>query len=264
MKKIERYRKELCEAGMKEPVCLQQPSCQFRFYAEITPLTAFIVNLHETDDAVEIVYGYASTAFTRIPGDEKTLIKYGIPDENITIHEKICIQTEMDEENAKRKVLQMYRQFQHASKEELLICAQEKRKAFIHQAAVILKPLGFKKKANLWVRMLNQEYYVMFDMQKSRFSDEYYFNIFIGQKENRILGNCFYTRVAPDNRYPLDWQTISREEFDCFLKQTVVPMLETIIQTPLCELGKLEFVWKGCECSRKKCKQCWVEKNMWE
>lgn len=63
---------------------------------------------------------------------------------------------------------------------------------------------------------------------------------------------------------PMDWQALNIDEFDFFLDRTVVPALEQIINTPLWELGKLPSVWSRCSCDRKKCEQCWVEKNLWE
>lgn len=141
---------------------------------------------------------------------------------------------------------------------------KEKRKQFINQIAVKLKPLGFKKKATNWTKSLDTNYYVMFNAQKSAFADEYYFNIYIGKNGTDDYGDCYYTRIAPDSKYPLDWQTISKEDFDLFLDDTAVIVLQDIINTPLKILGKRENVWCGCTCNRKKCAECWVEKNLWE
>ena len=62
----------------------------------------------------------------------------------------------------------------------------------------------------------------------------------------------------------MDWQALSKEEFEFFLNRSVVPNLELIINTPLYELGKLPMIWTNCSCDRNKCEQCWVEKNRWE
>ena len=149
-------------------------------------------------------------------------------------------------------------------KDELLNHAKEKRREFIQQIAVKLKPLGFKKKANTWTRTLDGEYYVMFNAQKSAFSDEYYFNVYIGKNGTNEYGDCFHTRVAPQGMSPMDWQALSRDEFEIFLDRTVVPALEQIIKTPLQELGKIPSYWNGCPCKRNKCQNCWMEKNLWE
>ncbi len=52
----------------------------------------------------------------------------------------------------------MYNRYSKTEKDDLLICAKEKRKAFIQQIAVKLKPFGFKKKANIWTCALENEY----------------------------------------------------------------------------------------------------------
>lgn len=197
-------------------------------------------------------------------GDENALIERGVSDEDITIREKIIICDEADDETAKLQVSQMYEKYLHVEKEELLNQAKEKRKEFIQQIAVKLKPLGFKKKANTWTRALDGEYYVMFNAQKSAFSDEYYFNVYIGKNGTNDYGDCYYTRVAPQGMSPMDWQALSKEGFEFFLNHTVVPALEQIINTPLQELGKIPSYWNGCHCNRNKCQNCWMEKNLWE
>lgn len=261
--KTEQYKNQLSAFGMLQPASWESSS-HYRFYKATTPLTAFILNLTVNESAVEIVYGYASTAFTKMTGDENELIENGVCNENINLREKVIICNEADEETAKAKIGVMYVQYLHTEKDELIKLADEKRKQFIKQIATMLKPLGFKKKANSWTKSLDTDYYVMFNAQEAGFSDEYYFNIYIGKNGTNCYGDCFYTRIAPDGEYPTDWQTISKERFNDFLENTAVPFLQDIINTPLKELGKREDIWRGCECSRNECAECWVEKNLWE
>lgn len=262
--KMELYRVQLLDAGMAEPTKRFSSNWYWIFYKPITALTAFIVNLTGTDDYIEVAYGYASTAFTRMAGDENALIERGVSDEDITIREKIIICDEADEVAARNQIAQMYKRYLQTSKDELLNEAKAKRKAFIQQIAVKLKPMGFKKKANTWTRTLEGEYYLMFNAQKSSFSDEYYFNVYIGKNGTNRYGDCYYTRVFPGEMCPMDWQALNKDEFEFFLNRTVVPALEQIINTPLCELGKRSSIWSCCSCDRKKCELCWVEKNLWE
>lgn len=158
----------------------------------------------------------------------------------------------------------MYIRYLQTSKDELLNEAKVKRKIFIQQITEKLKPMGFKKKANVWTHALENEYDLMFHAQKSSFSDEYYFNICIGKSGTSRYGDCYYTRLFPDKMCPVDWQTLDKDEFEFFLNHTVVPALEQMIYTPLRELGKFPSIWSGCACDRKKCERCWVEKNLWE
>ncbi len=262
--KMENYRSELLAFGMCEPNKRESSVWHWFFFQPATEYTAFIVNLSGCDSCVEIVYGYASTAFTRFAGCENALIESGVRDEEITIRERIIIRSENDEMIAKQRIADLYRKYFRTTKEELLAFAKEKRKAFIQQIAVKLKPLGFKKKANTWNRSLEGAYYLMFNAQKSAFSDEYYFNVYIGKNGTNRYGDCYYTRVAPPGMSPMDWQALSPEEFDFFLNRTVLPALEEIIRTPLQTLGKIPSYWSECACDRKQCDHCWMEKNLWE
>lgn len=177
--KMEQYRNDLLKFNMSEPTKRKLSFEHLYFYKPMTELTAFIVNLQGKDFHVEVVYGYTSTAFTRFAGDENALVEWGVSDEDITIREKAIICNEADENNAKSKIAEMYAVYQKTLKDDLLLFAKEKRKAFIHQIHTKLKPLGFNKKSKTWTRTLTDTYYIMFNAQKSAFSDEYYFNLFI-------------------------------------------------------------------------------------
>lgn len=261
--RMEMYCQKLLEAGMLEPTKWENSDDNLRFYKPVTELTAFVVNLRGTEFYVEITFGYASTAFTRMAGDENALIYWGVDDEYITLREKLLICDEAEEEAAAMQIQKFHDQYLQTEKEELLNVAKAKRKAFLQQIADKLKPLGFRKKANTWTRPLAGAFYVIFNAQKSGFSDEYYFNLYIGKNGTSVYGDCYYTRLAPEGMCPMDWQALSREEFEFFLDRTVVPVLEQIMYTSLEELGKEPFIWSGCSCDRKKCEKCWVEKNLW-
>jgi hypothetical protein len=62
----------------------------------------------------------------------------------------------------------------------------------------------------------------------------------------------------------MDWQALTKEEFDFFLEKNVVPGLKKIVGTPLVELGEIPSYWTGCHCNRQKCEHCWQQKNLWE
>lgn len=262
--KMEKYCAELLAFGMQEPSKRESSVWHRNFFKPMTSLTAFIINLTGTDQYVEIVYGYASTAFTRFSGDENALIEWGVSDNDITIREKFIISDEIDEKKARSLITDIYKRYAQTEKDDLLRYAKEKRKAFIQQIAVMLKRLGFKKKANTWTRTLENEYYLMFNAQKSAFSDEYYFNVYMGKNGTNDYGDCYYTRVAPQGMCPMDWQALTKEQIDIFLKETVLPALEKIIDTPLSELGKQYPYWLRCDCKRTKCETCWMEKNKWD
>lgn len=262
--KLEQYRKELIAFEMSEPSDHKFVSHLWCFYKPMTDLTAFVVNLQGNEFYIQVTYGYASTAFTRVAGDENALIELGVSDEDITIREKLIICDENDEITAKSKIAEMYITYQYTQKDDLLCFAKEKRKSFIQQIHTKLKPLGFKKKANTWTHLLDDIYYLVFNAQKSAFSDEYYFNLSINKNGTNHFGGCYETRIAPNGMSPMDWQALSKEEFDFFLEKSIVPELENIIATPLTELGKIASYWTGCHCNRLKCESCWQQKNLWE
>ena len=262
--KMEQYRTELLAFGMCEPIKRDSSSNHWYFYRPMAELTAFIINIKGNSFYVEVTYGYASTAFTRMAGDENALVEWGVSDEDITIREKVIICDESDEIAAKIKIAKLHTAFQDAQKDDLLLFAKEKRKAFIQQIQSKLKPLGFIKKTNTWTRSLNDTYYLSFNAQKSAFSDEYYFNLYIGKNGTNEYGDCYDTRIAPNGMSPMDWQALNKEEFDFFLEKSVVPELEKIIGTPLTELGRIPSYWTGCHCNRQKCESCWQQKNLWD
>jgi hypothetical protein len=262
--KMEQYRAELLAFDMYEPIKRESSSNHWYFYKPMTELTAFIINIKGNEFYLEVTYGYASTAFTRMAGDENALVEWGVSDEDITIREKVIICDETDEATARLIIAEMYATYRSTQKDDLLLFAKEKRKAFIQQIQMKLKPLGFKKKANTWTRSLSDTYYLSFNAQKSAFSDEYYFNLYIGKNGTNEYGDCYYTRIAPSGMSPMDWQALNKKEFDFFLEKSVVPELEKIIGTPLAELGKIPSYWTGCHCNHQKCESCWQQKNLWE
>ena len=262
--KMERYRTQLLEFNMCEPTNLKSSSGHWLFYEPMTDLTAFIVNLRGNEFGIEVTYGYASSAFTRMAGNENALVELGVSDEDITIREKVIICNETDEATAKIKITEMYDAYRNTQKDDLLIFAKEKRKAFIQQIHAKMKVLGFKKKANTWTRTLNDTFFLLFNAQKSAFSDQYYFNLYINKDGKTYFGGCYETRMAPNGMSPADWQALEKEEFDFFLDNSVVPELKKIIDTPLAELGQIPYYCRGCYCNRQKCESCWQQKNLWE
>ncbi len=263
-RKLAQYRTQLLSAGMQEPMKQETGGRHMCFYRFATEQTAFVVNLTGSEEYIEVTYGYASTAFTKMSGNADALTVYGISDDEITIRANFLICDESEEEEAATKIRQMYNTYLRTEKDELLNQAKAKRKAFIQQIAVKLKPLGFRKKGNRWTRPLEGNFSVHFEAQKSAYSDAYYFNIVIGKSSTPNCTECYYHRVAPLGMSPMDWQALSPDVFDRFLERIVLPELEQILRTPLQVLGKQPEIWSGCICNHQKCQHCWVEKNLWE
>ena len=111
---------------------------------------------------------------------------------------------------------------------------------------------------------LENDCVAVFNAQKSGFSDEYYFNIYMRKMKQGDYAVCYNARVAPEGMSPMDWQLVEEKTLDGFLDGTVVPAMEWILHTPLQELGAMPDLWINCYCGRHLCSSCWVEKNLWE
>ena len=260
--KMLHYRTRLLAFGMQEAVFWKPSIYQqtWYFYKPATELTAFILNLTGHPDSVEIVYGYASTAFTRMAGDADALRQMGVSNQDINIRQQLFLRDGENTAFAEAQIFELYHRYLTTKKEELLQLAREMRKAFIAQISARLKPLGFRKKANTWTRPLEGEYSLKFNLQKSLYSDEYYHDIYIGKGE---YGGCYYTRLSPAGSALVDWQLVPQPEMNAFWANTLLPLLTGFIQTPLSQLGKGPSLWAECTCDRKQCPHCWVAQNRW-
>lgn len=263
-----RYREMLLAAGFREPVKRSSGTWHWRFYKPLTALTAFIVNLHAHDDRIDVAYGCASTAFTLMANDGDALTSLGVDDDEITLRAGLSIYGSADEGQAAALIRRMYDRYAETDKDALLALAREKRKAFIQKIAVRLKPLGFKKKASTWTRTTPEGYVLTVHVQKSSYSDRYYFNVHLRREGMIGVGCCYDVRLAPEGEksgsWCMDWQLIAPEAIDAFLDGRVLPVLAWLIHTPYEVLGADPTVWANCSCSRKACEVCWVHKNLWE
>ncbi len=228
----EKYRTLLLQNGFSESEHIFEP--KLKFYKQMTALTAFIVNLHEAEDGLDVIYGYASTAFTRMAGDENALKKWGVDSDGIQIREHILIEDAYDEETAKKWIFAMYEKYQTVEKDELLALAKEKRKAFLQIFAVRLKPLGFRKKGNSWTKPFGNGYALTFEAQKSAYSDSYYFNLAVEHAGKTAYGLApYYTRVSPTGESPMDWQLVPWTVVERFADELISKTIPEIMEKPV-------------------------------
>ena len=258
--KLENYRTQLLSAGFLKPIRHHSADWHWYFYRPDTDLTAFAVNLRGRDGWLEVTYGLASTAFTRMAGDENALAFYGLSDTDITLRENFLVCDDSDAETLAAQIAAFFSRYRGTEKDALLDLAREKRKAYIAQFAAALKPLGFKKKATTWTRPLDS-FELIFNLQKSAYADEYYYNIRFQPTGSRDYRRCHESRISPGT---LDWQALTAQELDFFLTRTLLPTLQKFLETPLPELGRDPKIWKCCHCDHSLCPRCWVEKNVWE
>ena len=262
--KMHEYRKILLKNNFLEPEIQNLSYEKWYFYKQVTSLTAFAVNFKRTNIGIEVVYGYASTAFILMKGNENSLKRLGLWDTDINLRETIFLTLDCDESEMFVHIQNMYDEYRHVEKNELLEIVKKKRKEFINKIAIRLKPLGFKKKGNTWKRTLEGKFYLMFEAQKATYSDEYYFNVIVNLENRKFARECFYDRIFPNKLCPLDWKLFPDNEFLSFLDNEVLNSLLHIMNTPLVNLGKDRMIWEGCTCERDECDVCWVEKNLWE
>ncbi len=232
------------------------------FYRPDTPLTAFAVNLAGDASGVNVVYGYASTAFACMTGDETALVRHGCSEINLCGRVHIACDADAAEaENAVRALLDAHR---GVEKDALLSLVKEKRRAFIQTIAAYLKPLGFRKVRNTWTYSRQDGHQVQFVLQKSMYSDRYYFNVDIRPAGAMYPRICAEFRVLHGEEQCLPWQELGEAAMTAFLEEKLLPALRHLAFAPLDELGRDPFLWDNCCCDRSRCETCWVEKNVWE
>ncbi len=251
------YRERLIAAGFSEAA-----ACPGRFFRADTDWTAFAVNLTGDASGVNVVYGYASTAFTRMAGDETALQQYGCSEINLC--ERVRIARGEDPSAAETAVRALYTAHRGAEKDALLSLVQEKRKAFIRTIAAQLKPLGFRKVRNTWTYMRDDGHQVLFTLQKSMYADRYYFNVDIRPAGAMYPRICADFRVLLSDEECLPWQELGEAAMASFLAEELLPALRRLAFTPIETLGRDPFLWENCCCNRTRCESCWVEKNVWE
>ena len=214
MANIKRVKEKLLQNGFREAKEIQN-----HFYKELAENVAFIINIICKDARrTEIVYGCSSTAFTRMKNNENALVCYGVFSDDITIRKSAIVGVDEDTTELENKIRQMYLQFSNVSKDELLAVAKDMRKSFIDKFAIPLKQLGLKKKGNIWT--LSDGSYI-FEIQKSMYSDKYYFN----------LGP---TRLGiPGYSEPFDWQLIDEKVFDRFIDECLLKEVQAELKNIL-------------------------------
>ena len=245
-------REEILQANFKEAEW-----DQFRFYRCTLEKVAFIVNLKDYGDHIGVNYGFTSIA------DQDYLQHYGETNSNIKLRFYSVIKNEQDRITVAREVKNVYNTYLSKSKDEILSLKKERQKQFLQKIAAKLKPLGFKKKGAKWTRLLDSDFCLEFEAQKSQWSDEYYFNVSVYHKDVQFP-QCYGTRLNTNGKGIYNWQLMTDEELNCLLEEAIQNILIPIINTPLAELGTRKEIWQGCTCQRNKCNTCWVQKNLWE
>ncbi len=202
MSELNIYKSQLLANGFSEAKDLEN-----NFYKELMPYTAFVVNLTSAKGTCKIVYGCASTAFTKLGANSNALIENGVFSENITIRRHAYIKEGENNDLLYSAIREMYLRFLNVDKNSLMAEAKELRNAFISKFTMPLKHLGLKKKGNIWTMSDGGH---VFDIEKSQlFGDKYYFN----------LNGC---RIQiPEYPEPVDWQLVDEDSLEKFIQCVV-------------------------------------------
>ena len=247
-------REKILKANFKEA---EWEFRQFGFYLCTLEKVAFIVNLKDYGDHIGVTYGFTSIV------DLDHLRRYGEDNNDIKVRFRSVIKINQDKMAVANEVKKVYDTYLNRSKDEILSLKKELQKQFLQKIADKMKPLGFKKKGAKWTRPLDSDFCLEFEAQKSRWSDEYYFNVSVYHKDVQFP-QCYGTRLNTNGKGIYNWQLMTDEELNCLLEEAIQNILIPIINTPLAELGTRKEIWQGCTCQRNKCNTCWVQKNLWE
>ena len=237
------FKKALLKAGLKEAAYDHR---QFHFYRYTTQKSAFVINLKAVDNYIRIIYG-----FTTIP-EEDHFKNYGASEDDIKLRFKAAISNKGDEAIAKAAIENIYDTYSGYSKDEILAQKKQLQNEFLQKIAKRLKPLGFKKKGAKWTKALENDFVLEFEAQKSQWSDEYYFNVYV-YHVNVKFPRCFDMRIATNGTQLYNWQLMSEEDIKCLL-DNATDILTLIINTPLCELGNNDKLQRHCP--GNKCDVC--------
>ncbi len=215
-----RYRETLLSKGFSE--AKRQDG---HFFRKTTEKVAFAVNLDDEEFCVTVVYG-----FTVIPtGGEEWFAENGADTDTCHIRNILCACDETGENEAGQTISDFYHQYKNASKDEILALKKEREKAFLAHFAVVLKPLGFKKKRTKWTKELDGERALSFEAQKSAYSDQYYFNVTVHSVLD-FYERKSYERVVMHDRDIYNWQLMTEEQIknlvQCSLKEYIEPELK--------------------------------------
>ena len=236
------FREKLEAAGFTETRWSKEgrfydPRNHFQFFRQDTELTALFVNLEPSKEGIVVRYGLDSTSFTRMKGDEESLLNYGICSDDACLRWEVHVTTAEDPAAA-AQIAAHFRQYQGKEKAELLNISKELRKVFLNKFTEALKPLGFRKKGNAWRKVLPGGHTLCFTVDKSSYGDGYDFviNLLYPPQEPKPDDWCLFTtyclpceRLANPFFGKLDWQICSdgdiREILDIFLKSYHDPLL---------------------------------------
>lgn len=115
------FKSILLENGFFEPThFVEHKLWKWKYYKKTLEDVAFIVNLEPSLDYIDIYYGFASTAFTKLTGSENHLVECGVETTSINFRNLIRYKIGDDEESVRIKIKDFYDEYLSCSKDEIL------------------------------------------------------------------------------------------------------------------------------------------------
>ncbi len=221
-----RYREAILLKGFSEAV--QNKGC---FYREITKNVAFIINLYDNGDFVNIVYGFTVTEFAI--SDKERIYKFGSLDNECDLRCSISVSSKDDEKTAKKEIEDFYKRYASLSKNDILFLKRKKQRKFLSVFTEKLKPLEFKRLSfTKWSKELAEGYLLVFHAQESFCFDQYSFNVGVFSLGDRNNIQCYSASVVMDQKDTFNWQLMSEGEINRLFEIIQNKYLLPIINAP--------------------------------
>lgn len=220
-----------------------------RFWDRTSNGFAYVLNLLPQEDALLIESGFL------FPTDWDYIASIGERDTSIRLRVIRRLRTEEELHAAMAEVETLRSTWFSATREELKAHIASLQKAFLQRITAQLKPLGFCKKDANWTFQRGDGYEVVWNAQKSLYSDGYYFNLYLHRVGIRELYGCICTRPMGEL---LDWQTIPGEAFDARLHTVIEQHIRPLMTLPLREIAQNPTLFgKSFLCTPRRCADCW-------
>ena len=224
-----------------------------RFWDKTPNGFAYVLNLLPQEDELLIEAGFL------FPTEWDFTASIGVRDMSIRLRVIRRVRTEEALHAAMAEVEALRNAWFNATREELKAHIAALQKAFLQRITAQLKPLGFRKKAANWTFQRGDGYEVVWNAQKSLYSDGYYFNLYLHRVGMRELYGCIDTRPMGEL---LDWQTIPGEAFDARLRTIIEQHIRPLMTLPLSEIAQNPTRFgKPALCTPRRCADCWYPED---
>lgn len=225
-----------------------------RFWEKTPGNFAYVMNLLPQEDELLIEAGFLFPSdwdYVASIGERDTSIRLRVIRRVSTVE---TLHAALAEANALRDA------WFDKSREEVKRHIAEKQKAFLQRITAQLKPLGFRKKAANWTFQRGDGYEVVWNAQKSAYSDGYYFNLYLHRVGMRELYGCIDKRPMGGL---LDWQTVPGEEFDARLNTVIEERIRPLMTLPLTEIARQpDRFGRPYVCEPRRCADCWYPEKV--